>query len=515
MPTSSTNPTTYRVLVIEDMGETVRRLRTNLAPEDGEGFTLEVEFWEAPFDADRIVAHIFANQSTYDCILLDCAFSEADEAIFRAQEFLGIDEIRKRPDQDCPGAIRVLRSIAPTNTIPVVTWTWFDYGGWRDYMSKDLGVEWSMTKANENYNQLKETLRRYCESRTRLRNLKLTTLHGASQAMQHLRERIRQVVMSPANLNIHITGPIGSGKGLIARVLADALRPGRPYVPIDCGTLTQELAATSFGGIRDKFATGVRAWKGHFIEANGGIIFLDEVQAMIREVQPKLLRILEDREVMAGGDSTPTPIDVQVISAASTDVRALARAGMFDSGLSSRLTGLTLSVPPLNDRREDIPNLANHFLDAAIKEERKYEQSLDPSAIQWLQDYDWSEGNCRQLRDHIKAAIATISTRPIKSSDLEDLFGNSGGSTKPPAASARLSLYGFRALSNDSGAIDVRAEMESIHKSAMEHGRWRTEEALAVFGSPTKAQEMLNLNSKQWYDIRNRNRGTPPDQPPV
>jgi transcriptional regulator of acetoin/glycerol metabolism len=190
-------------------------------------------------------------------------------------------------------------------------------------------------------------------------------LLGDSPAMMSLRRDIELVAGSDAS--VLIVGETGTGKELVARALHAASRGSRPYVPVNCGAIPHALAeALMFGHVKGAFTGADSARTGYFRDAHGGVLFLDEIGELPAELQPKLLRVLEDKMVAPVGGGTPTPCDVRLVAATNRDLREDAESGRFRGDLYSRLAEITLQTTPLRERREDIIPILESALAIAL-----------------------------------------------------------------------------------------------------------------------------------------------------
>ncbi|MDA1186140.1 MAG: sigma-54 dependent transcriptional regulator [Acidobacteria bacterium] len=209
------------------------------------------------------------------------------------------------------------------------------------------------------------------------------------------------------NLTVLITGESGTGKDLVAR----AIHSGSPrhhamFLPYNCTTTTRELADSQlFGHRRGSFTGAVSDQAGLFRSAAGGTLFLDEIGDLPLDIQPKLLRFLEQGEVMPVGETRPQSVDVRVLAATNADLEQRVAEGTFREDLYYRLSVIRILVPPLRDRREEIPHLSTFFLREACDEFAKPDVRLAPATLDLLTRF-WWPGNVRQLRNEIQRAVA-------------------------------------------------------------------------------------------------------------
>ncbi len=229
-------------------------------------------------------------------------------------------------------------------------------------------------------------------------------LIGGSRAIVNLLETVAQV--APSEATVLITGESGTGKEMIAGAIHfNSPRKDGPFVKINCAAITETLLESElFGHEKGAFTGADRRKEGKFRQADGGTLFLDEVSEMSLAMQVKLLRILQEREVTRVGGSDVIKVDVRVLAATSGDLIAEIQAGRFREDLYYRLNVVTLHVPPLRERREDIPLLAQHFLEVFSTKNRKAVKGFTPQAMDRLLRHDWP-GNIRELMNTIERAI--------------------------------------------------------------------------------------------------------------
>jgi two-component system response regulator AtoC len=210
-----------------------------------------------------------------------------------------------------------------------------------------------------------------------------------------------------SSITVLIHGETGTGKELVARGLHRAsARSDRPFLALNCAAMPEPLLESElFGHRRGAFTGAIRDNPGLFRAAAGGVVFLDEVADMPLPMQAKLLRVLEEQEVVPLGDSFPRKVDVRVLSATNRNLTAEVAAGRFREDLYYRLAVFPISLPPLRARREDIALLATRFLALAADQQHKLIAGLEPEALDLLTKYGWP-GNVRELRNEIERAVA-------------------------------------------------------------------------------------------------------------
>jgi DNA-binding NtrC family response regulator len=236
-------------------------------------------------------------------------------------------------------------------------------------------------------------------------------LVGRSVTMRRVYERVRQV--ADTNATVLITGESGTGKELIARAIhRQGIRRDRPFVAVNCAALPGELVESElFGHERGAF-TGAHARKlGKFEVAHTGTLFLDEVGTLRLDLQPKLLRALQEREIERVGGSRAIRVDVRIIAASNADLRQAVSAGRFREDLFYRLHVVPIVVPPLRDRREDVAPLARHFLAKYARQFGKAVTDVSPGALGALERYQWP-GNVREL-ENIMARSVALTSEPV------------------------------------------------------------------------------------------------------
>ncbi len=248
-----------------------------------------------------------------------------------------------------------------------------------------------------------------------------STLLGESPAMCALFDMIARVARTRAN--ILILGESGTGKELAARALhAQSDRHDNPFIVVNCGAIPENLIESElFGHKRGSFTGAVSDHDGLFKAAQGGTLFLDEVGELPLQMQVKLLRALQERRIRPVGDSRELPIDVRVISATNRDLEAEVRAGRFREDLYYRLNVISLELPPLRERRQDIPLLALAFLKRFSSEFGKEITDFEPRAMQALTRYNFP-GNIRELQNVVERACALEDGKSISLRSLPDAF---------------------------------------------------------------------------------------------
>ncbi|HEX7241301.1 MAG TPA: sigma-54 dependent transcriptional regulator [Longimicrobiaceae bacterium] len=225
--------------------------------------------------------------------------------------------------------------------------------------------------------------------------------------------------VAPSDSTVLISGESGTGKEVLARYIHERSdRADGPFVSINCGALPENLLESElFGHVKGSFTGAVRDKQGLFVAAKGGTFFLDEVGEMSPAIQVKLLRALQEREVIPVGATETLPIDVRIIAATNRDLEEEIRRGGFRSDLYYRLNVITLTLPTLRERAEDVPILAEYFLQRFSRTRGREPMLLSPDALAVLQGYDWP-GNVRELENALERAVVLTADGEIPSSAL-------------------------------------------------------------------------------------------------
>jgi two-component system nitrogen regulation response regulator NtrX len=301
------------------------------------------------------------------------------------------------------------------------------------------------------------------------------TMVGESFAMVHLREQV--AMAAPTNGRVLIFGENGTGKELVARNIHQmSRRRTGPFVEVNCAAIPEELIESElFGHVRGAFTGAVADRRGKFEAAHGGTVFLDEIGDMSLKTQAKVLRVLQEQVMEAVGGSTRIRVDARVLAATNKDLTAEIRAGRFRDDLYFRLNVVPIFVPPLRDRQEDIPLLAEHFMAMLVREYGRRPKTFEADAVIALQQYPWP-GNVRELRNVIERLMIMVPGDRVSSRDLT--FLDQGAPTGPeaparPTGTAPLHAardqferdYILRALAAQQGNISRTAEVLGIERS--------------------------------------------------
>ena len=272
------------------------------------------------------------------------------------------------------------------------------------------------------------------------------TLIGASQNFLGVKSKIP--LLSRSRSTVLISGETGTGKELFARALHySGERKGKPFVPVNCAALPEHLLENElFGHSKGAFTGALVEKHGLFHEADGGTLFLDEINSLSLVAQSKLLRVLQDQEFRPLGSTKSRSVDVKIVAATNTDLRYLVEARQFREDLFYRLNILSVTLPSLRDRQEDIPELARYFAKRAVEEFGKGAVQLSPDAIKKLMNYAWP-GNVRELQAVLHRAVALATNDVIRAADLDVAEQESSGAAMSVVQEVTVTeLGGFQAM---------------------------------------------------------------------
>lgn len=276
--------------------------------------------------------------------------------------------------------------------------------------------------------RMSEILRRHSAfERTIQQGVAANSLVGGSLAFQDITRRIREAAQGRAT--VLIMGETGTGKGLIAKAIHEQSREReKPYQLIDCTTVPEGMVESElFGHVRGAFTGAITDKPGLFELASGGTAFLDEIGELPLSMQSKLLHVLEENEVRPVGGTRVKRVDMRFVAATNQDLEEKARSGAFRKDLFYRLAAVVIRVPPLRERRDDIPVIARHMLARFGREMGKPNLHLEPSAMAELAEYRWP-GNARELRNVIERAVMLTAQDTIRVDDIRRLLPSSARS---------------------------------------------------------------------------------------
>ena len=307
-------------------------------------------------------------------------------------------------------------------------------GAW-DYITKPVRHEEILHRLEQI-----EALRGLREENRALRNLVLgggaRSFTFTSPSMQAVERLVNRV--APTDSTVLITGESGTGKGVSARRLHElSSRRDGPFVSVNCGAIPENLIESElFGHTKGAFTSADRARKGLFVQADHGTIFLDEIGELPLSLQTKLLHVLEAKEVRALGSETPRKVDVRIVAATNRDLPAMVKDGRFREDLFFRLSVFQITMPPLRERRADIPALLRHVIAQRVLPSGSHETlALDPEAEDLLVAFDWP-GNVRQLENVLHRAAILADGGLIRVADLPPEVARVAAGTSAPAGDA-------------------------------------------------------------------------------
>jgi DNA-binding NtrC family response regulator len=340
-------------------------------------------------------------EQPYDLLLLDVSLPDRN----------GIELLKdiRRQDPRLPivlitayGSIEMARAAFKSGAMDYITKPWSN-----DELLAQVAQAVEAHRLREENVQLKRALKQ---------RFNFPNIIGKSEKMLTLFDLVAQV--APSRSTVLISGESGTGKELIAKAIHSAsTRADRAFVPVNTGSIPVDLLESQlFGHVKGAFTSAVASKKGLFEVADQGTIFFDEIATVSPETQAKLLRVIQEREFMRLGGTEQLKVDVRIVAASNVDLLSLVKEGRFREDLYHRLNVIHLHLPPLRDRREDIPMLLAHFLERFCTENTKPLRIFTPSAMKLLMDYDWP-GNVRELENVVERAVV-LSTQERVDVDL-------------------------------------------------------------------------------------------------
>jgi DNA-binding NtrC family response regulator len=318
---------------------------------------------------------------------------------------------------------------------------------------------------------------------------------GKSERMLKLLDLVSQV--APSRATILITGETGTGKELIAKAIhAHSARADHMFVAVNSGSLPPDLLeSTLFGHVKGAFTSAIATRKGYFETANRGTIFFDEIGTINLETQTKLLRVIQEKEFMPVGATDVVKVDVRILAATNADLRKAVEEGKFREDLYYRLNVINLSLPPLRERKEDIPLLVEHFFNEYCRENEKFLDAgrrstlrFEQEAIEILMEHNWP-GNVRELENVVERAVVLASQNIVPASVLPDHLLHAGG--------LRIRRDASGSLPPDASLFEIVADFERRKISeALESANWSQTDAAENLRIPlsTLNQKIKRLN---------------------
>jgi DNA-binding NtrC family response regulator len=408
-------------------------------------------------------------QRTFDLILLDLALPDRNGldilAELRAQD-PGISVIMITAYGTVENAVRAMQSGAAN----------FIQKPWdNEKLLADVRAAIARHRAEEENIQLKRALKQ---------RYNFEHIVGKSEAMLKIFDLVAQV--APSRSTVLLQGESGTGKELIAKAIhLNSQRRDRPFVPVNTGSMPPDLLeSTLFGHVKGAFTSAIASKKGLFEVADKGTLFLDEIGTMSLDTQSKILRVLQDRKFMHLGGIHELQVDVRIIAATNVDLRQLVREGKFREDLFYRLNVITIDLPPLRQRKEDIPLLVEHFLRKYSLENEREARRITPEALRPMVAYSWP-GNVRELENVVERAVVLSSGIEIGHDLLPDHMVGRG--TTLPVIEHRP----------DASLFDILEDCERrIITDMLEKCNWNQTEAAERFRVPlsTLNQKIKRLN---------------------
>ena len=384
-----------KILVIEDEAA-IRRVLVKILNEENEAYQIE----EAP---DGAAGMQKIRQSDYDLVLCDIKMPKMDgvEVLQEARkEKPEIPFIMISGHGDLDTAVQTMRL------------------GAFDYISKPPDLNRLLTTVRNALDR-KELV--VANKRLKKKVSKSFEMIGESPGIQNIKEIIEKV--APTDARVLITGSNGTGKELVAHWIHEkSTRSGAPFIEVNCAAIPSELIESElFGHVKGAFTSAVKDRAGKFEAANKGTLFLDEIGDMSLSAQAKVLRALQENKISRVGSDKDIKVDVRVVAATNKDLQKEIEEGRFREDLYHRLAVILIRVPDLNERREDIPLLINHFSEKISEEQGTGVKSFSKEAVRLLQEYDWT-GNIRELRNVVERLII-LGEQEVSAADVT-LFAN-------------------------------------------------------------------------------------------
>ena len=433
------------VLIVDDEPMLLRSLRRTL---EGEGYRT----WLAE-TAEAVEPRLV--EADPDVVLLDLGLGEdSGQALLERLK-------RERPEVEV---------IVITGNASIESAVGCIRGGAFDYLAKPFDehrVRTTVRRAIER----RRLVRRNRELEEKLRERRAPPeLIGRSARMRSLARTIASLRHNESH--VLIQGESGTGKELVARALHGVSpRSGRRFVPVDCGALPESIIESELFGHEKGAFTGSTGAHGLFRIADGGTLFLDEIGEIPVSVQAVLLRALQQKEVRPVGSATSVPVDLRVVTATHRDLERMVAEGSFRADLFYRLDVVRIEIPPLRERREDIPQLVHHFIAKYARPGLPIE-GIEDDALELLREHDWP-GNVRELENVVESAMAVAPGPRLRAADLPRERRTPSGRVDPPPARLPLSLAAYeraaleRALAEADGDASAAARLLGIGRSTL------------------------------------------------
>jgi len=361
-----------------------------------------------------------------------------------------------------------------------------------DYLTKPFDMEalniivskaWRVLELNDELQVLKEEIREKFES---------VTVVGESAKMQEIFKTIGRI--AERDVTVLLTGESGTGKEVIARALHyNSRRFGKPFIPVNLAAIPGNLLEPElFGHEKGAFTGAVAQKTGKFEQAHGGTIFLDEIGDLEKNLQTKLLRVLQEKEIERVGGSGPIPVDVRILAATNSNLEKRVKEGLFRDDLFFRLNVVPIHIPPLREHKEDIPLLLKFFMERGRKELGSQVTGYAEDTLNGLIDYDWP-GNVRELENMVKRALVMTSGKNLTPDSFPSLIPDPSGAEQDLRKSFDLCIQNNL---HEFVHRMIQADAEGILKQVMERIETPMLEMVLkeVGGNQIKASRILGIN---------------------
>jgi len=380
------------ILIVEDeetLRESIKRIFTK------EGFTVD-----GAESAEKGLALLETN--AYDVIISDIILPGMD----------GIEMLTRVREQNPDQIVIIVTAYASLDTSVKAL-----RAGAYDYIMKPIIHEEIKQIVRNALRQRSLQAENVLLKREVSRDCDFSSIIGESLVLRSIIDEVKKI--ADAKSSILLLGETGTGKELFARVIHhNSSRRDMPFVPINCSAIPENLLETElFGHVRGAFTGAVATKKGILEEAEGGTVFLDEIGDMSLPLQAKLLRVIEDQVIRPVGSTKGTKVDIRFITATNKDLKAAVKLGQFREDLYYRINVISLQIPPLRERKEDVQSLIRHYLQRYAQEMGKPAKDLSPEALEVMTNYEWA-GNVRELQNVIERAILISDGRLIGTEHL-------------------------------------------------------------------------------------------------
>jgi DNA-binding NtrC family response regulator len=477
MPDITPSSSNGKILVIDDEADIRESLETLL---DMEGYAVDLAV-----DGGEGLRKL--GKTRYDLVLLDLMLPDRN----------GMDVLAEIRDKDHETPIIMLTAYGSVevavNAIKAGASDYFSKPWDNEKLLIEIGTMIAKSRLETENTHLKRALKQ---------RYSFPNIVGKSERMLRVLDLVSQV--APSRSTILLTGETGTGKEVIAKAIhSHSPRAERPFIAVNSGSLPPELLeSTLFGHVKGAFTSAYASQKGYFEIADGGTIFFDEIGNVGADTQSKLLRVIQEREFMPLGSTDVIKVDVRILAATNSDLRELVKEGRFREDLYYRLNVIPIVLPPLRDRKTDIPLLVDHFLQKYSKENEKFLDAqgkpklhFSTEAMQLLVEHNWP-GNVRELENAVERAVVLAAEELIPVDVLPEQVLHAGG---------------MRIRRDESGKLPADA---SLFEVVADFEKRKIVEALeACSWSQTDAAEMLHiplstLNQKiKRLDIQIKRRG--------